>query len=358
MARMSTDLPSIPDIFGSDPLARLLWRLRLSPWRLALIFFLAGAGYMGGLAAAFGYLLPRATIVASQGDLFNQLNFFIIFPTVAFYYLWQPMAIVRVYAAIRRLTPDEVEAALWSQIRRTNARPGWWLAGVLVAILGVAAGAYDNLAGLGTWWYAANGLMIAILQVCNGLIYFMLIVIAARHVATALGLNRCYRQFKIPLTILPARQGSLEVVSRYAFSVTALLAVVGLNLGTAPLVSPSLGVIYPFQVAAYFLIGPACFILPVWQAHRYMARRRDRLLNDLAARYQAEFTLLVDRLQVDSAEASSSLERVKVLQETYELIGKAPTWPFRLGLVYQLAATVLLPFLFTILQVLLGRFLQ
>ena len=117
---MSANPLSISDIIGSDPLAYLLQRLRLSPLQFAMIFFLAGVGYVGGLASAFGYLWLRQGIVAGQSDIFNQLNFFIIFPAVAFYYLWQPTAIARVYAAIRNLTPDEVEAALWYGIRRTN----------------------------------------------------------------------------------------------------------------------------------------------------------------------------------------------------------------------------------------------
>jgi hypothetical protein len=82
---LSTDLLSIPDMMGSDPLARLLWRLRLSPTQLAGLFFFAGAGYLFGLAAAFGYLWPSPAYVASEIDYFNQLNFLIIFPTVAYY---------------------------------------------------------------------------------------------------------------------------------------------------------------------------------------------------------------------------------------------------------------------------------
>ena len=355
---MSGNLLSIPDIIGSDPLGHLLRRLRLSPLRFAMIFFLAGVVYVGGLAAASGYLLPRPGIVASQSDLFNQLNFFIIFPAVAFYYLWQPTAIARVYEAIRNMTPKKVEAALWSEIRRTNAHPGWWQAGVLLALLGMIAGAYDNASRLGVWWYAANGLMVVILQVFRGLIFFMLIVITARHFATTLGLNRCYQQFEIPLTILPASSGGIRAVGRYALSFTVLLAIIGLNIGLAPILSTRLGEDYPFQVAAYFLLGPAGFVLPVWQAHRHMAEHRDRLLNELAVRYQADYAQLVNRLHEDGKEASASLERLKAIQETYELTRKASTWPFNLELIYQLAATLVLPFLFTILQALLGRFLK
>ncbi len=356
--RLSTDVLSIPDIMGSDPLAHLFWRLRISPARLALIFFLAGVGYLFGLSAAFGYLWPSLVHLASGVDYFNQLNFLIIFPTIAYYYLWQPAAIEKVYLAIRRLTPDEVEPALWSRIRRINVHRGWWLAALLAALLGIVAGTIDNGSRMGLSWYTANSLMAAILEAFRGLIFYMLPMAAARHFAAALGFNQCYRHFQIPLTILPARHSGLRDVGRYALSFTVLVAVVGLNIGTAPLLSSQMGVDYPAQVVAYFLFAPAAFLLPLWQAHRYMERHRDRLLGDLAHQHQAEYARLFDDLRESGAGASASLERLKVLHETYELTRKATTWPISLELMSQLAATIVLPFLFIFLQVLLNRFVK
>jgi hypothetical protein len=253
------------------------------------------------------------------------------------------------------LTPDEVEPGLWSKIKRINAHPGWWLAAALAALLGIVAGTSDNVARMGQWWYTANGLMVAILQLFRGLIYYMLTMAAARHFAAALGLNYCYQQFHIPFSILPARQAGLRDVGRYAFSFTVLVAVVGLNIGTAPLLSTNMGADYPAQVVAYFLLAPAAFILPLWQAHRYLARHRDRLLGDLAGQHQAEYAQLFDELRADGTGASAKLERLKVIHETYELTRKASTWPFSYELLSQLAATIVLPFLFILLQVLLNR---
>jgi hypothetical protein len=353
---MSVEALSVADIIGGDPLGRLAERAQLRPIRLAQIFFLAGAAYLGGLAAAFGYLLPRSGLVASQADVFNQLNFFIIFPAVAFYYLWQPAALTRVYADIRYLTPDEVEAALWQGIRRINAHPGWWLAGGAFAALGMAAGALDNAARLGVWWYAANWLMIAILQIFRGLVFYMLASIVGRHFAATVGLNRCYRQFEIPLMVLPARRGGIRAVGRYAFSFTVLLAVVGLNLGTAPILSLRMGADYPYQVAAYFLVAPLGFILPLWQAHQHMVQNRDRRLNDLAGQFQAEYTRLLERL--GRSQEAAGTERLKSIEEAYDWTRKALTWPFNPELIYQLAATIVAPFAFTLLQVLLDRLLK
>ena len=144
---MDLDALSVRDIYGSDPLAHLLlgrWRLR--PWVIALISLLVGVCYMGGLAAAFGYFRPRPGIVASQSDIFNQLNFFIVFPVVMFYYLWQPAKIVQVYDAVcyHVQARDETAVSLLQAIRRLNAHPGWWLPGVFVCLLGMTVGVYDN----------------------------------------------------------------------------------------------------------------------------------------------------------------------------------------------------------------------
>src|SRR5579859_351726 len=349
------------DVAGSDPLARLLLtRWRLTPLQLALVFLLAGIGYLVGLAGLFGFLVARGQIFASLADPFNQLNFFFIFPGVAYYFLWQPGAIASVYLAISQLAEKEPgeQDALWRDIKRTHAHSRWWLAGLAVGLLGMAAGGYDNLSRLGVWWYAANPLMIVILQLARGLVFYMLIVSLTRHIAFTLSLNRCYRQFELPLAVLPTRSAGMRAVGQYAFSFTALAAIVALNLGTAPVLTAKLGLDYPFQVAAYLVLAPSAIFLPLWQAHRYMARRRESILNDLAERCQSEYARLIQGLSQTNQDATQSLERLRLLQDGYQWTKKVSTWPIDTDLFYRLAATIVAPFAFTLLQVLLDRLLR
>lgn len=354
---MDLDALSVRDIYGSDPLAHLLlgrWRLR--PWVIALISLLVGVCYMGGLAAAFGYFRPRPGIVASQSDIFNQLNFFIVFPVVMFYYLWQPAKIVQVYDAVcyHVQARDETAVSLLQAIRRLNAHPGWWLPGVFVCLLGMTVGVYDSFSRLGIWWYTANWLMAAVLQLVRGIIFYALIVVVARHLATTVGLNRLYARFPIPVRVLPiTHAGGIQTVGQYAFSFTAAAAVVGINLGTVPILSTRIAVDYPFQVLAYFLLAPLGFFLPLLQAHSHMAQNRNRVLDGLAAQFQAEYTRLLRLVADNDQEAAESLARLKIIQETYEWTRKSPTWPFDTSTLYRLGATIVAPFSFALLQIVL-----
>jgi len=349
------------DVAGTDPLARILFeRLRLAPLRFALAFFLAGAAYLFGLAAVFGYLFNRTGVTASLADPFNQLNFLVIFPGVAYYYLWQPGAIAGVYAAVDRLASirSGQQDVLWLKIKWTHAHSRIWIAGLSVGLLSMVAGGYDNLSRLGLWWYAANPLMIGVLQLARGAIFYMLTVSLTRHIAFTVCLSRCYRQFEMPLIVLPTRSPGMRAVGQYAFSFTALAAIVALNLGTAPVLATKLGVDYPYQVAAYLILAPLAFFLPMWQAHRYMARRRDNILNDLAERFQAEYARLLSCLEQPDQDSAPILERLNLLHASYQWTRKVSSWPIDTELFYRLAATILAPFAFTLLQVLLDRFLR
>ena len=119
----------------------------------------------------------------------------------------------------------------------------------------------------------------------------------------------------------------MRAVGQYAFLFTALAAIIALNLGTAPVLSPKLGVDYPYQVAAYLVLAPLAFFLPLWQAHRHMARRRENILNDLADRFKSEHARLLMCLSQNDQDASPSLKRLRLLREGYEWTRKVSTWP-------------------------------
>lgn len=347
------------EIFGHDPLARALGRM--TPVTLAFSVLAGGVGYMGGLAALFGFFWAQTGRVASQTDLFNQLNFFVIFPAIAFYYLWQPPQIVRLYRTVTIFLRGSADTdADWLLAYQTlNVRSIWWLTGFGVAMLGMVAGVYDNYFKLGRWWYAANWLMVAGLQIARGVIFYMLALIIIRHLLLTVSLNRLYQQFEIPLTVIPLRQAEgLHFISRYALSFSVIAAVVSLSLGAAPMLSFDMGVDYPYQVAAYFILVPLGFFLPLWQAHVHMARKRDQVLDKLAVEFQMQHAHLLRQVTEQDEQAATSLARLQALHETYEWTKKSPTWPFDTSTIYQFSATILAPFAFTLVQIALEMLAQ
>ncbi len=355
---MNDAFPNLYAIYGSDPIVKVLvkrWRLR--PLSLALITFLSGGFYMGGLAAVFGYLLPRPGIVASSEDYFNQVNFFLIFPVIAFYYLDQPAKIEEAYTAlIQHVGKDKSWLDEFrSQMSTLSTRHVWWLACLAMGLFVIGTGTYDSISKLGGWWYSANGWMIAGLQAARGVVVYMILVVFARHIIASIGLGRIYQRFEILAPILPPSQTyGIRAVADYAFTFTALAAVVGLNIGLGPLVADKLGLDYPIQAVLYLVMAPVGFFLPLWQAHHEMVQSRNRIIDDLSAQYQSEY----DQLLVDVAQNAKGIEerfkRLKTIQDTYDLIEKSWTWPFNTSTLYKVIVTILAPFSLAVLQVLTG----
>jgi hypothetical protein len=353
---------SVADIYGSDPLARVLigrWRIR--PLILALVFFFVGAVYLFLLSAIFGYLLPHDGITRSSlEDSFNQLNLLFIFPAVAFYYMRQPQRIAQVYDAVARYVPQAGGEALssCSQLRDWHAKPRWWIPGVLFGLLGMGLGTVDNIVKLGNYWYAANWLMILILQLARGAILYLLITIAARHLAASAKLNRMFAHAEFPLTITSTtRNAGFQAITNYALTFAGIAAIAGLNLGLQPVLSTPPLPEYIVFVVAYFVLTPAGFFLPLWQARRRMVEIKRRTLDGLTERLQSEFERLMESLGEDKAQAHEKeeqiSERLNAIRQAVELAEKSPTWPFQQNAACKLGATVIFPFVFAVLDMLL-----
>ena len=355
---MNDAFPNLYAIYGSDPFGKVLvkrWQMR--PLSMALIAFLLGGCYMGGLAAVFGYFLPRPGIVASSVDYFNQVNFFLIFPVIAFYYLAQPAKIEGAYTAlIRHVGKDESWLEEFRiQMNTLSVHRGWWLACLAMGVFVIGTGTYDSILKFGGWWYSANWLMIAGLQAARGIVVYMILVVFTRHIIASIGFGRIYQRFEILAPILPPSQTyGIRAVADYAFTFTILAAVVGLNIGLGPLVADKLGLDYPIQAVLYLVMAPVGFFLPLWQAHHEMVQSRNRIIDNLSAQYQNEYDQLLEDVAHNAKEADDRFKRLKTIQDTYDLIEKSWTWPFNTSTLYKVIVTILAPFSLAVLQVLTG----
>ncbi len=336
---------SAHDISGGDPLAaRLPLTLRSALWGAALMFGF-GLIYMIGLAALSRVLMPRAGIVASMDDRFNQINFGFIFPFIAFYYLWQPERIARTYRDIlAHVYQKQLLNDLQMHLRRLHANPLWWQMGILFAALGMAAGTYDNFLKLGKIWYAANWGMIAGLQLFRGFIFYFLFLIVSRHLAFAIGLRRLFQHVEIPL-ITGATDHVTEIRSLgdYALSFLLVVAVVGLNIGLGPLLTSARGLDYPYQVAIYLTIAPLSFFLPMWRAHLKMKKTKEKLLEQLTGKYQRSYQDVLANLNADDARTSKEIEELKSIHDFLTLVKSGWSWPFNAGLLGRAVLVCLSP---------------
>lgn len=354
--RINDEFLKCRDAHGSDPLAGLLvTKLGISPLRFALIGVAFALAYMGGLALAFGCFFPREGIVASSSDSFNLLNLFIVFPAIAFYYLWQPAKIIATYAAVLQQLHDYEQAAaeLLASIRRAAGQKRWWLAGLVLAIIFMGVGAYDSYFKLGKWWYAANWWMVAAFQLSRGFIAYMIAAIYSRHVAASIRLGRIYEQCEIPsVTLPPSQTRGIRAVAHYAVSFMVFTAVLGLNIGLTPVLSTMPERTYPYLVAVYLIAAPLGFLLPLWGAHRALVARKDRILDALAIQHQAQYDQLLAQVANNDPGTQEGLNRLKAIEAAYVLAKKSWGWPFDTSVLLKAGATVAAPFVVLVSQLL------
>ncbi len=335
------------DAYGSDPLIRILIeRWNMSPVKWALAVFLFGLGYMGVLALTFGVLLPSKGVVASSVDVFNQLNFFLIFPGIAFYYLWQPFKIVKTYASIFSAINCEVQKMdeLAKTIRAASLHNAWWLACLVLGLLTVGAGIYDSVFKFGKWWYAANWFMIIGLQLARFSIIYMVAIVYGRHLIFSSQLNQIYDRFEILSPILPPSQTyGLQAVANYATGFVVFTALIGLNIGLAPILSTKVEVGYPYQAGLYLILSTVGFLLPLWGAHSEMVKSKNHVLDHLSGQYQNEYSQLVIKLEKRDQAVDDDIKRLKSIEDAYQLAKKCWTWPFDTSVPIKVSLTILAP---------------
>ena len=335
------------DIIGNDPLVKIL---RIKPLVFAVFVFVGGILYQFGLSAALGYLEPATGITRSAiVDYFNMVNFLFIIPAVAYYYLFQPVGIANVYQSIlsfpRSTDTSSVEIIKWHR----NPLP--WVGGLLIAVVTVWLGIVDNLTKLGAFWYAADWLAVALLQLFRALTIYMMVVIVGRHLVAAYGLNKIMVHTKLPLIIVTSQRSIvLQTISDYSFSFATIGAIAGLTLGLQPVLStPPLPEYYLF-VALYLTLVPLGFFLPLWQTHKKLQASKQAALATLRERLQAEYETMISGKE-NATEAQ--MAHVQTLYGTVQLVEKSLEWPFQESALYRLVSTVIFPFLFVVLDWLL-----
>lgn len=339
------------DIWGTDFLAIALFRHGRTPWQMAGLVFLAGFLFVTLISYLFGVFSPRDGLVSSSLDRFNQVNFFFIFPAVAYYYAWQTRGILGVYHAVLSLLPAERQEYASDAIRKLHRRWLLWLPGLLAGLITVGLGILDNLEKIDVFWYAANGVSIAIMQLARFFALYVIVNSIMRHLAMSASLNRLFEELTLPVSIAQTPYTrAFDAITAQSLSFVVLAAVAGLNLGLQPVLSKIEMPEYAFFLILYFLLVPAGFFLPFLQARSKIVAAKKKVRVDLENRLQAEYELLL-RIQSrpeDQPQAELALGRLKTLQETISITDQAPNWPFSLVSVYRLGATVILPFAFAI----------
>ncbi|MCW5849264.1 MAG: hypothetical protein KIT87_04210 [Anaerolineae bacterium] len=163
-----------------------------------------------------------------------------------------------------------------------------------------------------------------------------------------------YRLFRHPLDIDPFDETNLSPLNTLSLRVT--LALIGLV--TLPiLVTGGFRLIEPVQLVVFLgatFSAVVAFLLPLWGAHQYMDRAKEREMRLNSAKLKALYRELHDRVD-RKTDGRDVADEVNALVQYQRLLESSPTWPYkgmRIGL--QLAAPIALPLLVYVLQELLG----
>jgi len=335
------------DIHGSDPLASLLFkRLQLRPYAPAVFFILAGLFY--------GFALPKFWGVAPISDLISIINIVLVFPTAGYFYAYQPNSVLRVYNSVNRfLREEEHQEIPYEELRIWHARRVWWLTGIALGGVSAAFGVIEALTQVGVDWHNANWMQIFIAQFIRFLAVAMLGTLTARHIATAMKLNKLFEHAQFPLTLDADRIEVFNAIKKFSYEIVGVIAVVGLELGLQPLIFVPPMPEYAFYVVMYFIVSPVAFFFPLLEAHRRMVYIKEQMLEKLYDDFQEESYKLYANVNKDKRgdSANSYLkdsEALTSIKQTIELIKQSPEWPFEGTFLYRLVVTVISPFILAV----------
>ena len=335
------------DVIGKDPLGRFLFRLRLAPWQAALLSFSIFLIYMIVLPAFFGTLLPRDGLDRSSlVDRVNMVGFFVIHPVAIFFYVWQPKAMAELYHIVIPLAPVEKQAGALRASRILHATSRIWLLGLFVGLGVMYLGFLYVSNFIGDRWYSSNWVMAIFLQLSRFLMFYLIIIVLARHLVMAFNLNRVYQQIRLPVLIGQSKYGvSFDAITRYGLWFAVFGGVLGMFIGMRFFWSQPVFPEDMIYLILYLLLVPISFALPFWQAHVSMRRAKVDSIRAISDTLQSEYDRLMRDLAANVSEKES--DRISTLRYLLEMTEKAPTWPFENWDFYRVLVATVFPFAMT-----------
>ncbi|MCZ2126290.1 MAG: hypothetical protein LC099_00765 [Anaerolineales bacterium] len=341
---------TFPHIYGSDPLAKLVFlRLNLSPIGAGLFFLLATLLYAGIIPYLEGYSLSF-----EQDGANLLLGHLLVYPVAGYFYVYQPKSILSVYRNIAQfLREEDAEDDFRAEkIIHTHAKKSWWLIGVIFGLLGAAFGVAYSAQHFKQFWYSANWFEIVLVFSVRFVAYYCIAVSAARHIAASVEMNRLFKRADLPLAADADQLAVFRSIKNFALEFIGVAAIIALNLGLQPLFNPPV-VEYFFYVALYLIVAPISFFLPIWGAHARMMEIKEEMLTRLNYDFQEESQKLYRKFRKNET-LTDYLEEARTLNQLSEAIktvSDAPDWPFQGTTFYRMAVTIISPFFIVLFEI-------
>ena len=335
-----------------DPLGDLVRdRLQWSPLTWGSMVLAANAVIQFGAAAIFGALHSPSDPPGLFQDIGALYVILVMQPVLNGYYIWTILgarSLMRDLSASRIfLDQSQLDRSLDRFAQRLQSK--WGLAGALgcglfvtLLLLGIFRGWY-GLDGAG-WLKHADAL--PLIQVPIWFLTAYTLFFGVYNVAiTIVTLRGLFRNQGIALSPWhPDGCGGLRSISQYSASLSLAIGAVGVGLST---ITVQLVIWDKFQVsyevwlalAAYVILTPLMFFLPLGTAHGAMGNARDRDLLLLSEQFDEEYARIGSALneadivtrtgaQPSNDLLDSGVKKLENLKKLYRMTEDFPQWPF------------------------------
>jgi hypothetical protein len=332
-------------IVAHDPIARRLAR-HLEPLRFGI------AGLLLGCAQTL--ILPVFAGVLEEGSVVDWPNLvvmLVLMPLILGWYAWQPGAIRNVYETLLARTRTKEEGATSPINTLIAPHKSTWLTWVVLAVsIAATAALILRLSDTASpsWENATPALLICRL-IIRFVTFYSLLMFLLRQILVSVSINRFFRRFQVNFNPLhPDESGGLRILGHYALNSAGLVMMVGLLLSlqflSARWGGSPLGPEFIFEVLVYLVAGPAVFFIPLMQSHKQMSLARNKLLVEIAEEFEQLYQVIKIRLS-RSENLADALIQLDAVEDLYEVVAKAPSWPFSAAILSRFGGLIAIPIL-------------
>jgi hypothetical protein len=201
---------------------------------------------------------------------------------------------------------------------------------------------------LGTTRLGLNlaGWMFVVLQIVP--FFFLLTQFAARECLVAFLLRRLTEEATINVRPLhPDHAGGLAPVASLGLHYQLIVAVIGIHVGTflicLHLVDEPLSAVIRLPIlAAYVVLAPIAFAVPLWPFRHAMMKAKTSSLSKLSSAFDLAFNNTLSQIP-DGDRLEANTERLLQIRRLYDIVAKLPVWPFDTSSLRKFAGVFLTP---------------
>lgn len=362
------------EIAYGDPILRRLTQSRISPILSGLLYSLGFMSIRGLVAWLAGNFRTTGITTGFIDDPAFYTN--VVFLTVIWaYYTWIPRGIATVFVKldgndiIDTPIPSEKDGKEVTQdfgtfVQKMQMLFGKWWWSVAVLIITVSAAIFlilpQYLIMGQSVSYTADTLNLILALIWAGMGIYCILIILIFTILSIFWLRRLFRKFKMKIRPLhPDGAGGLAPLGQYTLMLSYLIALVGILLVVTPItrnyvVSGTLQFRWTTELVAgligYLILAPIVFFSPLSVAHSAMEKAKDRLLLQIALRFDAEYDKIHEKLgEKKLSNLEDQLKDLKELQALHDTTNQFPVWPFNFSNLTRFSTTYLSPILLAIL---------